>query len=191
MECCLCLENFEDPRILPCSHTFCFECVKKLVENFTIQCPVCRVKHSVLNVNQVTKNLILAQLIEELKKRERNKKRRKNRKNKNPNKNPENVHNKIPKKHEKVSNIEPTLRVDPKAPFYQNSSNFSNSRNDFSVPMPRYNNYGSPEINVRPNPIIQNNSRNNIQNQEYRNMPRSSNFQNPRNSIHNNRENNN
>jgi hypothetical protein len=31
VECCLCLESFNDPRILPCGHTFCFLCLQRLV----------------------------------------------------------------------------------------------------------------------------------------------------------------
>jgi len=33
IRCCLCLEMFDDPRMLPCSHTFCFKCLKQLAAN--------------------------------------------------------------------------------------------------------------------------------------------------------------
>ena len=29
IECAICLDYFDDPRILPCSHTFCLRCIQK------------------------------------------------------------------------------------------------------------------------------------------------------------------
>ena len=29
ISCAICLDPFKDPRILPCSHTFCFQCIRK------------------------------------------------------------------------------------------------------------------------------------------------------------------
>ncbi|XP_035662104.1 E3 ubiquitin-protein ligase TRIM37-like [Branchiostoma floridae] len=47
LECTICLEPFKDPKVLPCLHTFCEGCLKKLVEQQddakdTFQCPTCR-----------------------------------------------------------------------------------------------------------------------------------------------------
>ena len=45
-ECGICQEQFQDPRSLPCLHTFCLECLQRsLDENGLLKCPVCRAKH--------------------------------------------------------------------------------------------------------------------------------------------------
>ena len=52
-ECSLCLDRFADPRILPCIHTFCRNCLEKyLTEKYgaanpgtAFECPLCRAKH--------------------------------------------------------------------------------------------------------------------------------------------------
>lgn len=45
--CCgICCKSWidKDPRILPCQHSFCFECLEYLpLNNFNITCPVCKV----------------------------------------------------------------------------------------------------------------------------------------------------
>ena len=46
LKCGICLELFQDPRSLPCLHTFCRECIQRsLNENHSLKCPVCRAKH--------------------------------------------------------------------------------------------------------------------------------------------------
>lgn len=43
--CPLCLDTFEDPRVLACQHTYCKSCLDSLVSrvrSFTITCPECR-----------------------------------------------------------------------------------------------------------------------------------------------------
>ena len=48
LQCSICLEIFQNPRTLPCSHTFCNECIKKYVPVIQhahqrgINCPLCR-----------------------------------------------------------------------------------------------------------------------------------------------------
>ena len=44
-ECGLCLNVFEDPRNLPCGHTYCFKCTKQLIatnKNDQPSCAICR-----------------------------------------------------------------------------------------------------------------------------------------------------
>src|SRR5678816_4549993 len=52
-ECCICLKEFTDPRMLPCIHTFCLGCLKQTAcetnqerrsgsSRKTIPCPLCR-----------------------------------------------------------------------------------------------------------------------------------------------------
>ena len=45
LECGLCLESFDDPRSLPCQHTFCRKCLIALSQRNsrrTLKCPYCR-----------------------------------------------------------------------------------------------------------------------------------------------------
>ena len=49
MECGLCLEVYKTPRVLPCQHCFCENCLKQLIRNNanpngTFKCPSCRRK---------------------------------------------------------------------------------------------------------------------------------------------------
>ena len=52
LTCAICLEQFKDPKVLPCLHSFCHECIIKLehTEN-SITCPECRMKVEVREVN--------------------------------------------------------------------------------------------------------------------------------------------
>ncbi|XP_013402803.1 tripartite motif-containing protein 3-like [Lingula anatina] len=47
LTCSICLEEYQDPRMLPCYHTFCLVCIsdhakRTITRNRTFQCPVCR-----------------------------------------------------------------------------------------------------------------------------------------------------
>ena len=46
LQCSICLELFQDPRSLPCLHTFCVECIQRtLNDKNSLKCPVCRAEH--------------------------------------------------------------------------------------------------------------------------------------------------
>ena len=46
LKCATCLELFQDPRSLPCLHTFCLECIKRTINGSnTFKCPLCRAEH--------------------------------------------------------------------------------------------------------------------------------------------------
>ena len=50
LSCQVCLEEYgEDgdhvPRLLPCTHTVCESCIKKLISDKKLNCPECRTKH--------------------------------------------------------------------------------------------------------------------------------------------------
>ena len=54
LSCVVCLEEYEEdgehvPRLLPCTHTACERCIKGLIRNNTLVCPVCRKKHRAEN----------------------------------------------------------------------------------------------------------------------------------------------
>ena len=41
-ECCICLRVMLGPKSLRCLHTFCAECVDKMIKGGTIECPCCK-----------------------------------------------------------------------------------------------------------------------------------------------------
>src|SRR5688572_2363070 len=71
-ECSICLSSFTDPRMLPCIHTFCFECLKRTGE--TVQkksgdkmpCPLCRKEFLIPadGINCVQKNFFMENLLQ-------------------------------------------------------------------------------------------------------------------------------
>ena len=43
LECCICLDAYQDPRILPCGHTFCLKCIQR---NASQVCSYCKAHFS-------------------------------------------------------------------------------------------------------------------------------------------------
>lgn len=40
--CPVCNGEYKDPRVLPCTHTYCFNCIRdKLISNNRVTCPKC------------------------------------------------------------------------------------------------------------------------------------------------------
>jgi archaellum component FlaC len=67
-ECTICADTYIDPRILPCVHTYCFECIKGISQGKSpgdrVACPLCR-KEFILPDNGVRglpKNFFIEQL---------------------------------------------------------------------------------------------------------------------------------
>ena len=55
--CPICLEIYEEPKVLPCLHIYCKECLRKLVRksgNQTVTCPECRSVAQILDDNLQT-----------------------------------------------------------------------------------------------------------------------------------------
>ena len=66
LECPICLQKMSEPKMLPCQHTFCLECTKKVATRNQVQCALCQRKHK-LPVNGVIgfpNNSILAALLQ-------------------------------------------------------------------------------------------------------------------------------
>ena len=57
LECSICFENFKEPKLLSCFHTFCKPCLERLVvpgpEGQSLTCPTCR-RHVMLEENGVS-----------------------------------------------------------------------------------------------------------------------------------------
>src|SRR6218665_1595085 len=71
-ECPICMNVFTDPRILPCIHTFCFECLRHTSEatqknsGDNMPCPLCRKVFIIPadGVNGVQKNFFMENLLD-------------------------------------------------------------------------------------------------------------------------------
>ena len=70
LECPICQEQFSDPRVLPCRHTFCLHCLEKIREyqstTESIPCPVCRATFHLSTdcIHDLPKNIFAANLID-------------------------------------------------------------------------------------------------------------------------------
>ena len=48
LQCAVCMDEYKDPRILPCHHTLCFECIENVLHSnasasrIFFRCPQCR-----------------------------------------------------------------------------------------------------------------------------------------------------
>src|ERR1043165_9303037 len=71
-ECSICMNVFTDPRMLPCIHTFCFECLKRTAETDQkkpgdkMPCPLCRKAFIIAadGINGVKKNFFMENLLQ-------------------------------------------------------------------------------------------------------------------------------
>ena len=70
LECRICSEEFRDPRMLPCLHTFCLECLEKSGHGKqpgeNIPCPFCRKQFQMPDdgIKGIPRNLFLEKLVE-------------------------------------------------------------------------------------------------------------------------------
>ncbi|XP_013402938.1 tripartite motif-containing protein 2-like [Lingula anatina] len=67
LTCSICLGEYEDPRVLPCYHTFCFGCIcdhasRTVTPNRTFLCPICReeVQFPAGGLNELKKNFVFS-----------------------------------------------------------------------------------------------------------------------------------
>jgi len=68
--CSICLETFKEPKVLPCIHTFCLECLDKYCEDKDpgeeTTCPLCRQVFFIYSggVKDLPNNLFIHQLLQ-------------------------------------------------------------------------------------------------------------------------------
>ena len=78
LECAICLNVFNEPKILSCSHTFCHPCLKRLLESQLdrkkLPCPVCRKVTDVPggDISRVQTNIALMSLVDDVKNQQQN-----------------------------------------------------------------------------------------------------------------------
>ena len=65
-ECAVCLDVMDDPRVLPCGHSFCLMCLKQTTPKTTM-CPLCQTEHQGF-VDEFPKNFGLSSAIEVIRK---------------------------------------------------------------------------------------------------------------------------
>lgn len=69
-ECSICCSSFSDPRLLPCSHTFCLQCIQVYGKNSrpgnSLSCPLCRSSFTVPKggFNDLRKNCMAQKLVD-------------------------------------------------------------------------------------------------------------------------------
>lgn len=70
-ECCICSETLRDSRVLPCIHTFCLDCLKKIHSSSTtpgdtLPCPICRSEFVIPSggMHKLPKNFFIERVIE-------------------------------------------------------------------------------------------------------------------------------
>uniref|UniRef100_A0A8C6TKU8 Uncharacterized protein n=1 Tax=Neogobius melanostomus TaxID=47308 RepID=A0A8C6TKU8_9GOBI len=65
LHCQICLDVFKNPVILPCSHSFCYDCLSSWWTSKAIrECPVCKEKHFNADITALPSNLVLRKLCE-------------------------------------------------------------------------------------------------------------------------------
>ncbi|XP_077972365.1 protein zyg-11 homolog B-like isoform X1 [Styela clava] len=68
LQCAVCMESYEEsgpqtPKMLPCQHSFCVQCLKNISRAGRIQCPSCREQFST-SVDELSRSLVLIQLLD-------------------------------------------------------------------------------------------------------------------------------
>ncbi|CAF0799240.1 unnamed protein product [Rotaria sp. Silwood1] len=67
LQCPVCLTPYTEPRLLPCGHTYCDECLNRLMQNNNdvVTCPECRKQHLVPEDGVFPPNFVVRNLLDE------------------------------------------------------------------------------------------------------------------------------
>ena len=69
LECIICMDEYSDPRVLPCIHTFCLKCLKGMTQEIqtgaNMACPICRSEFKIPEngIEGIQKNFFMESLI--------------------------------------------------------------------------------------------------------------------------------
>nr|XP_039264279.1 protein zyg-11 homolog [Styela clava] len=68
LQCAVCMESYEEsgprtPKMLPCQHSFCVDCLRNISRAGRIQCPSCRKQFSI-PVDELSRSFVLIQLLD-------------------------------------------------------------------------------------------------------------------------------
>ena len=68
LSCPVCYQVFKNPKYLPCYHSYCEECLEKVVKQSKITCPECRMEAIVPagGVKELASNFLINRLVDEL-----------------------------------------------------------------------------------------------------------------------------
>ncbi|XP_065882502.1 E3 ubiquitin-protein ligase TRIM71-like [Dysidea avara] len=68
LSCPVCYQVFKNPKYLPCYHSYCEECLEKMVKQSKITCPECRMEVIVPagGVKELASNFLINRLVDEL-----------------------------------------------------------------------------------------------------------------------------
>lgn len=79
-KCPICWEEYSEPKLLPCHHTFCLCCIWKMADwlQWHVKCPLCNKIHIMGNrgVSEFLENSIVLELIKVTKRLKKDKKRK-------------------------------------------------------------------------------------------------------------------
>ncbi|OQV13536.1 RING finger protein nhl-1 [Hypsibius exemplaris] len=66
MTCCICMDRFRVPKMLPCQHSFCAHCLEDLYNcvKRQVKCPECRTEHHCSNPENFPTNLTMVRFME-------------------------------------------------------------------------------------------------------------------------------
>ena len=64
--CVICKNIYNNARILPCSHSFCYFCLSNVLKNETIICPSCKIVNEIKNLDAIPQNEMINFTIETL-----------------------------------------------------------------------------------------------------------------------------
>ena len=68
LTCPVCHETFDNPKYLPCHHTYCMVCIKRLIKDFRVKCPECCKEYRIATggAEDLPSNFFIYRLVDEI-----------------------------------------------------------------------------------------------------------------------------